>query len=84
MPLLSTPALEAHLRCMERMSERIRTHLCKPPRARGERYKATQVADLKARLLELQAQGMDRKRMARECRTSSKTIVKLLGRVRFW
>jgi len=77
-------ALEAHLRCMERMSERIHTHLSQPPRPRGERLKRPQLKDLKARMLELEASGMTRTQIARECRTSSKTIVKLLGRVRFW
>jgi len=77
-------ALEAHLRCMEKLSDKIRTHLCTPEQARGIRYNRPQAANLKERLLEMQARGVNRKQMARECRTSSKTIVKLLGRVRFW
>jgi hypothetical protein len=82
---VKTPAQLAHERLLQQLRERTRTHKCdSTSHPRGVRYAKRAKLGLKERLLKLQAAGMTRKQMAFECGTSSKTIVRLLGKVRFW
>jgi CRP-like cAMP-binding protein len=75
---------EVHLRLMEQLRERTRTHICEAaPQRNGVKYCGKKRIGLLERLKKCQAEGMTRKQMADACGTSSKTIVRLLGKVRF-
>ena len=79
-----TEALAAHLRLLEQLRDRTRTHLCEAvPHPRGDKYCGKKRIGLLERLKKCEAAGMKRSQMVIECGTSSKTIVRLLGKVRF-
>lgn len=74
----------AHLRMLEQLRANTRTHSCESStQRRGIRFSKHQKAGLLERLKRMEAAGMSRKQMVIECHTSSKTIVRLLGKVRF-
>jgi DNA invertase Pin-like site-specific DNA recombinase len=76
-----TSAQQAHLRLMATLRERTRTHECRlVMKQRGSRYADYEKEALREELLRLQARGVPRKQMARECGTSNKTIRRLIGR----
>lgn len=80
-----TEAQAAHLRLLEQLRDKIRTH--ESPlmirKRNGEKYCRKQRAGLLERLKACEAQGMTRAQMIFECGTSSKTVVRLLGKIRF-
>lgn len=75
-----TEALAAHLRLLERLRDRTRTHRCEAvPQRSGAKYCGKKRIGLLERLKKCEALGMTRQEMAFQCGTSSKTIVRLLG-----
>jgi hypothetical protein len=81
---VKTPAQLAHERLMQQLRERTRTHKCEcKPQPRGHKYSKRDKRGLEQRLRAMEAAGMSRTQMIRDCGTSSKTLVKLLGKIRF-
>jgi len=77
--------LEAHLRCLQKLADRIRTHYAQAEmQTKGVPRRPMATEQLRLKLQDLERAGVNRKQMAIQCGTSSKTIVKLLGRRRFW
>ena len=75
-----TDQLAAHLRLLEQLAPRTRTHRFEAAtKERGLKYTADEKDALRKRLLALEANGMNRKQMVQETGTSHKTIVKLIG-----
>jgi CRP-like cAMP-binding protein len=75
-----TEALAAHLRLLEQLRDRTRTHHCESvPQRNGAKYCGKKRVGLIERLKKCEALGMTRQQMALQCGTSSKTIVRLLG-----
>ena len=73
---------ELHVRLMERLRDRIRTHEQPVVQARGRKYLAFKRAELKAKLERCFERGMSRKQACRECGTTNKTIVRIFGNVK--
>lgn len=75
---------EVHLRLLEVLRDRTRTHHCEAvPHPRGAKYCGKKRIGLLEKLKRCEAQGMTRAQMVKECGTSSKTLVRLLGKIRF-
>ena len=73
---------ELHVRLMEQLRDRIRTHEQPVVQTRGRKYLAFKRAELKKRLEACFARGMSRKQACKECGTTNKTVVRLFGNVR--
>jgi DNA invertase Pin-like site-specific DNA recombinase len=72
--------LLAHLRMMEVFRDRITTHeWCGVDKGHGYKRTAEENAELRTKLLRLEAEGFTRREMANECGTTSHTVKKILG-----
>lgn len=77
-----TAAQQAHLKCMELLRDRIRTHECRSVvMERGMRYTEEEKERLRKKLAACFARGMTRTEAAFECGTTIKTIVRIFGHV---
>jgi len=70
---------ETHLRLLATLPVRTHQQRAVIPHQQGQKYNQLQKVRLRAKMLELEAAGMDRKRMCRELGTSNKTVIRLLG-----
>jgi len=77
-----SPALDAHLRLLARLT--VHTHRCLDPvrKPKGQRYSAAEKDRLRAKMLQLQNAGFNRFEMCQELGTTGKTIRRLLGPAR--
>lgn len=75
-----SPGLQAHLRLLEKLRDRTRTHEYKERHpVRGRHFTAEEKRRLREKLLRLDAAGFNRREMCRECNTTNKTIQALIG-----
>ena len=72
-------AHRAHLKLMEELGDRIRTHYQPVVNTRGRKYLAFKRAELKVKLEACFARGLTRKQACRACGTTNKTIKRMFG-----
>ena len=80
---MSPEQRDAHLRMLEQLKCRTRTHVCRDSgrQKTGHKYSRQKREELKQRLLAMRAAGARVLEMRLATGTSNKTIIKLIGRV---
>ena len=73
---------ETHIKLMQELHDRIRTHHQPVVQSRGRKYLAFKRAELKEKLEACFARGLNRKRAASVCGTTNRTIIKMFGPAR--
>lgn len=74
-------ALVAHERLLQKLKDRIRTHVQDGSlqHVRGQKYSREQKAQMRSRLVRMRAAGMNRREMCLALQTTAKTIASLIG-----